>query len=321
LLLALPYPGSGSESLMGRAIAAAADQLGERWAVLASGDMSHRLIPGAPAGHHPEAASFDRGYVGLIAAGELERAAGFDARLRELAAEDVVDSVAVASGAVDFDARGHELLSYEGPFGVGYMEAVLHDAFAVEHASACAPLDAEPPEVLLSIARQAIDAGLRARDYEPPSLPPPWNRSRGVFVTLRTAEGELRGCIGHLEPVCPDLAHELASCALSAATRDSRFEPVALSELPGLRLEVSVLSPPEPATARDLDPARFGVVVSGHGRRGVLLPEVDGVESVAEQLAIATRKAGLRAEQVESLERFRVEKLEERGDTASHGTR
>lgn len=128
LLLSLPWPGSGAEVAMGEAIAAAAAAAGGRWAFLASGDMSHRLVPGAPAGFHPRARTFDATFAACVAAGDLRAAVAIDPALRELAAEDVVDSVAVAAGAVGFDVTGHEKLAYEGPFGVGYLEAVLRAA-------------------------------------------------------------------------------------------------------------------------------------------------------------------------------------------------
>jgi len=310
LVVSLPYPESQTEAVMGRAIALAAERRQERWAVLASGDMSHRLQPGAPAGYHPQATRFDARYVELIAAGQLERAARFDPELRELAAEDVVDSVAVASAAVGYDATGHQLLSYEGPFGVGYMEAVLYDD-RPRGAAAGPEAGQAARDAILAVAREAIAAHLEDQAYEPASLPAPYRRSRGVFVTLRTLGGELRGCIGHLQPMYRDLAHELACCAVAAATRDSRFAPVVREELPGLRLEISLLSSPEPATEAQLDPERYGVIVAGQGRRGVLLPQVDGVDSASQQVAIATRKAGLRPDQVERLERFTVDKLVE----------
>ena len=130
LIVSLPWPGSDTEAAMGEAIAAAARVRGERWSVLASGDMSHRLIPGAPSGYHPGAKAFDEALVAAIDAGDLRRASAIDADLRDLAAEDAVDSIVVAAGAVGWDNTGHERLAYEGPFGVGYMEAVLHRAGA-----------------------------------------------------------------------------------------------------------------------------------------------------------------------------------------------
>ncbi len=312
LLLALPYPDSGLETAMGRAIARAANELGERWCVLASGDMSHRLTPDAPAGYHPNAARFDAGFRDLIDGGELEQAAAFPTQLREIAAEDVVDSCTVAAAAVGFDARGHRVLSYEGPFGVGYLEAVLHES-APPPQPQRAPQDTpdeQPPRALLGIARAAIAAYLRGQAFEPPELPPPWSRSRGVFVTLRTAQGELRGCIGHIEPGLPTLGYEVASCAISSATRDARFAPVELDDLDGLRIEISVLSPPEPIASLDqLDPERFGVVVSSGQARGVLLPGIEGVHTARDQVRIAAAKAGLGPNAPLQLERFEVRKL------------
>jgi aromatic ring-opening dioxygenase LigB subunit len=127
LVLALPGDEeAGDEPAMGEALRAAADARRERWAVVASGDMSHRLAPGAPAGFHPRASEFDRAFVAAVAAGDYRAACSPDPLLRELAAEDVVASTRVAAAAAGFASDGHELVSYEGPFGVGYLEAVLH---------------------------------------------------------------------------------------------------------------------------------------------------------------------------------------------------
>jgi aromatic ring-opening dioxygenase LigB subunit len=126
LLLSLPWPGTHTEATMGRAIAHAAAARGERWSVLASGDMSHRLKPGAPSGYHPRAHEFDQALVDAIKAGDLRAAANIPSELRDLAAEDAVDTITVAASAVDWESTGHECVSYEGPFGVGYMEAVLY---------------------------------------------------------------------------------------------------------------------------------------------------------------------------------------------------
>ncbi|MDH5671456.1 MAG: AmmeMemoRadiSam system protein A [Myxococcales bacterium] len=170
----------------------------------------------------------------------------------------------------------------------------------------------EPPRVLLAIARAAIAAHLQQRPYAPPAQPPPWRSSRGVFVTLREESGALRGCIGHMEPVLESLSEEVASCAISAATRDPRFYPVVAEELEGLTIELSILARPEAiADATALDPQRYGVVVAADGRRGVLLPQIDGVDTPAQQIAIAARKAGLDATTPLKLWRFQVQKIAE----------
>jgi AmmeMemoRadiSam system protein A len=316
LLLSLPYPGTAAEPTLGRALAQAARQLGERVCVVASGDMSHRLTRDAPAGYHPEARTFDARFAQLIAQGDLRGATRIDEGLRELAAEDVVDSCAVVAGAVDFDATGHRVLHYEGPFGVGYLEAVLHEsASVVEDRSGGDPPPARdaagPPSELLGIARASIAAHLCDRRYRPGALAPPWLASRGVFVTLRTVSAaELRGCVGHMEPLFATLSQEVAACAAAAATRDTRFSPVAPDELAELLIEISLLGESQAvASIADLDPARYGVVVSSGRRRGVLLPGIDGIHTAREQVRVAAAKAGLSGTQPLSLRRFEVTKL------------
>jgi len=125
VLIALPWEGKGQEGLMGQVLANAAEESGQVWAILASGDMSHRLIPGAPAGFHPEAKRFDACFVEIVAAGRYQELADIDPDLRELAAEDCVQTTLVAAAAGNWSTEGARFLNYEGPFGVGYSEAVL----------------------------------------------------------------------------------------------------------------------------------------------------------------------------------------------------
>lgn len=128
LRLALPYyPDVRTCEAMGRAVAAAAADAGQRWAFVASGDMSHRLQPGAPASFHPRAHEFDDAVVQAVRDGQYRRAITVDPGLRQLAAEDVVDTLAVGVAAVGFASPGRAVLSYEAPFGVGYLVAMLAD--------------------------------------------------------------------------------------------------------------------------------------------------------------------------------------------------
>ncbi|MGD8863086.1 MAG: AmmeMemoRadiSam system protein A [Myxococcales bacterium] len=174
------------------------------------------------------------------------------------------------------------------------------------------PAPQSPPQALCAIAREAITAYLERRAYRPPPLQPPWQRSRGVFVTLRTLDDALRGCIGHMEPMYESLSEEIAACALSSALRDTRFAPVGREELSGLRIEISLLTPTEPvADVGQLDARRYGVVVNAGGRRGVLLPDIEGVDSVEEQIRIASAKAGIPPGTPLQLERFEVQKVAE----------
>jgi AmmeMemoRadiSam system protein A len=133
------------------------------------------------------------------------------------------------------------------------------------------------------------------------------------FVSIKTYEGDLRGCIGTVEPTKPTLAEELIHNAISAATRDPRFLPVSPSELPHLRYSVDVLSSPEPTRFQDLNPKTYGLIVEDRrGRRGLLLPDLEGVETAEQQFQITARKAGIApgAEDVK-LYRFRVRRYGE----------
>jgi aromatic ring-opening dioxygenase LigB subunit len=114
-----------SSEAMGRAIRQAALLSGERWAFIASGDMSHRLTPDAPAGFSTRAAEFDLEVVSAVGRGDVVEVRRISPALRELAAEDVVDSLDVALGVTAHANRAHETLSYEGPYGVGYLIAIL----------------------------------------------------------------------------------------------------------------------------------------------------------------------------------------------------
>ncbi len=132
-----------------------------------------------------------------------------------------------------------------------------------------------------------------------------------VFVTLRTANGALRGCVGSLTAVEVNVVHETARSAVLAATRDPRFPPVSGVELKELSIEVSVLFPEQRVQGvAELDPGKYGVVVRDrHGRRGLLLPDVPGVGSPTEQVAIARRKAGIPDAEPIELGRFEIRKF------------
>ncbi|HHE47922.1 MAG TPA: AmmeMemoRadiSam system protein A [Candidatus Acetothermia bacterium] len=162
----------------------------------------------------------------------------------------------------------------------------------------------------VGLARRAIEEYVRSRRViDPPEGLPPELRSRraGAFVSLKKG-GELRGCIGTFLPTEDNLAEEIIQNAIRAATQDPRFPPVRPEELPQLSVSVDVLSPPEPATTSDLDPKRYGVIVESGWRRGLLLPDLPGVDTVEEQLRIAKLKAGLSPDEPCRILRFSVER-------------
>lgn len=127
------------------------------------------------------------------------------------------------------------------------------------------------------------------------------------FVSIyTTSTGDLRGCIGTISPSYENLGLEIVHNALAAATQDPRFQPIRERELNDLTITVDVLSESEPATIEDLDPKRYGVIVTQGYKRGLLLPDLEGVDTVREQLDIACRKAGIDPQSVFEIERFEV---------------
>jgi MEMO1 family protein len=304
VVMGLNHPGEGGWRKAGQGIQRAAQMLGTRLAVVASGDMSHRLRPGAPAGYEPQAAKFDQEFVRILCAGRFEALSQLDPTLQELAAEDVVDSTLIAAHAAGLAATDHRVLSYEGPFGVGYCVARLFQAEAKGSVGGLLP----------AIAREAVEWHLHnGRPHR--ALPPDefFDQRAGVFVTIRTREGRLRGCRGTIFPQRPNLIEETRAVAVSSAFQDGRFEPVTEDELDQLTYEVSVLHPPEPvASAAELDPHRYGVIVSTpDGRRGLMLPGVEGLDTVAEQIDATCRKAQIDPREPLMLERFTTEQFTE----------
>jgi aromatic ring-opening dioxygenase LigB subunit len=257
VVMGLNHPGEGGLREVGEAVRRAAEETHLRLAVVASGDMSHRLTPGAPAGFDPQAPAFDHEFVRLVRAGRYADLEGIDPTLRELAAEDVVDSTLIAVHAAGLSSHGHEVLSYQGPFGVGYCVARL---FETENDGA----PPATPNALPAVAREAVARALH-RTVPRIVIPedPYYAQAAGVFVTLRNRDSELRGCRGTLAPRAANVVEETRSVALSSAFEDHRFQPVADVELDELSFEVSVLHAPEPVRSRgELDPQRFGVIIT-----------------------------------------------------------
>ena len=128
----------------------------------------------------------------------------------------------------------------------------------------------------------------------------------GVFVSIHK-HGKLRGCIGTIEPTRKCIAKEIIENAISASTRDPRFDPITEEELKWLEINVDVLGKPERiASRKELDVKKYGVIVSSGYRRGLLLPDIEGVDTVDQQVAIAMQKGGIREGEKYTLERFEV---------------
>jgi len=159
-------------------------------------------------------------------------------------------------------------------------------------------------------ARVCVECLVRGRPVPGAPGSSLFSRRAACFVSLKK-RGVLRGCIGTLEPAELDLGAEIARNARSAAFDDPRFPAVREDELAALACSVDVLSASEPCTPDDLDPRVYGVIVAADYRRGVLLPDLEGIDTVATQLAIALQKAGIRPEERFTVRRFTVTRYRE----------
>jgi AmmeMemoRadiSam system protein A len=239
-----------------------------------------------------------------------------DPVLLEKAAECGFRSVIMLLGTLDqceFQVRVH---SYQGPFGVGYgvasfrlngikRQTMLDEILANRNKQVEERREKESP--LVSYARQIVEAYVREAPLVDPVGLEAFQRERaGVFVSIKK-HGQLRGCIGTTEPTQKNVVVEIQQNAISASTKDPRFDPVAEEELPDLVYSVDVLKPAEPIVGlAELEPERYGVIVSHGYRRGLLLPNLEGIETAEEQVAIAKQKAGISEQEPVELERFEV---------------
>ncbi|MBE3575552.1 MAG: AmmeMemoRadiSam system protein A [Firmicutes bacterium] len=306
---------------MGQQIAATAARLGRRFAFIASGDLSHRLLPEAPAGYSPRGREFDAEFTAKMRQGDALGVMGMDPGLRQEAGECGYRSAVMMLGALDGWGVEEAAFHYEGPFGVGYGVIALRPTapdpqrrfLEAWHQKRREQMERRRAQESFPVrlARQTVEEYVRNRRV---MAPPPEDqvpaelahRRAGAFVSLH-AHGELRGCIGTIAPTEPDLVREIIANAIKAATEDPRFSPVQPAELADLEYSVDVLSEPEPVKDESqLDPKRYGVIVRSGFRQGLLLPDLEGVDSVAQQLDIARRKAGIRPGEKVELLRFTV---------------
>ena len=160
------------------------------------------------------------------------------------------------------------------------------------------------------LAKEAVESYVReGKTAKPREITPEMRERAGVFVSLHE-HGQLRGCIGTFEPAKDNVAEEIIANAISASTMDPRFPPVTASELEELEYSVDILTAPEPVTdISQLDPKEYGVIVESGWRRGLLLPDLEGVDSVEEQIAVCRLKAGISAGEPVNLYRFQVRRF------------
>ena len=164
---------------------------------------------------------------------------------------------------------------------------------------------------IVELAKETVEKYVRDREVpRPRKLTPEMREKAGVFVSIHK-RGQLRGCIGTFQPTRPNVAEEIISNAISSATRDYRFSPVIPEELPELTYKVDILTKPELVKSKDeLDPKEYGVLVEYGGKRGLLLPDLEGVDSIDQQIEIASAKGGILPDEPVKLYRFEVRRFE-----------
>lgn len=284
---------------------------------IASGDLSHRLSKDGPYEYSPYGKKFDEELITLLQAGDVAGVFNMDETTVKNAGECGLRSYYIMLGAMDGNEIRGELLAYEGTFGVGYMTMKFSvnptgrdtlSELAGEIKEKHLEKIREEKDLYIRLARESLTHYIVNGDYlEPPSYVPEemLKNRRGVFVSIKK-NGNLRGCIGTIRPVTENIAQEIIRNAVEAGVYDPRFSPVEEDELPELEFSVDVLTEPVKANKEELDPKKYGVIVRSGHKTGVLLPNLEGVDTVEEQLRIALQKAGISPDEDYDIEKFEV---------------
>lgn len=288
----------------GKAVQAAIGMVDKKVAVIASGDLSHRLLPEAPAGYSPKGQEFDQKILAALENLDIKALLSLDRDLIEEAGECGFRPAVFLLGVLGGLSAAAKVMSYEGPFGVGYGVVIAELTESRGKQKKTGVKVSEP----VKLARKSLEYYLKQHEImpEPKSLPALFTQKAGVFVSLKK-DGRLRGCIGTFLPSQQNIAAEIIHNAVLAAMQDPRFTPVSLEELSDIDISVDVLSEPEHIESADkLDPERYGVIVKKGTRSGLLLPMLEGVDTVEEQINIAKEKAGIGVNEQVELYRFFV---------------
>ena len=269
-----------------------------RLGVVASGDLSHRLIPNAPAGFSLRGKEFDEKILTAIKEDKLSGLIDIEDNLVEKAGECGLRPLLLLAGIIEGLGLQGELLSYEGPFGVGYAVASFINRGGPE--KQFSPSD---------LAKEAVNKYIREKETlpRPAKLPEFLLKPGGAFVSIHKKSGELRGCMGTIEATHKTLAEEIISNAISAASQDPRFQPIRPEELADLQFSVDILEPPGLVKSiAELDHRRYGIIVEKDNKRGLLLPDLTGIDSIEEQIAVACLKAGIKYDADVLIKKFQV---------------
>lgn len=291
---------------LGQCITTAAQVLSRRIAVVASGDLSHKLTSDGPYGYAPQGPDFDRQVTQAMASGNFMTFLQLEPSFCNAAAECGLRAFQIMAGTLDGLTVQAQLHAYEGPFGVGYAVATFVPTGSDPARCFIDPYHEDP---YIALARWSLETYIRTGQQAklPSGLPAQMTKQKaGAFVSLHK-NGQLCGCIGTIAPTADSVAQEILQNAIAAGTRDPRFPAIRSDELAQLTYSVDILSEPEPiASPAELDVQRYGVIVTAGYRRGLLLPNLEGVDTIDQQLSIARQKAGIAPNEACDLQRFEV---------------
>ncbi|MBM7871165.1 AmmeMemoRadiSam system protein A [Clostridium pascui] len=285
--------------------------------LIASGDLSHKLSEESPYGYAKEGPEFDDKITTLLESGDVKEIFNLNGNMCEVAGECGLRSFYILLGTLYDKKIQGKLLSYEGPFGIGY-GVMKMETVGDEETDILKELETKKEEKLkkirdreseyVKLARKSIEGYIRNKKYIEiaEDLPEEMlKEKRGVFVSLKK-NGDLRGCIGTTAPTTNNVAEEIIKNAVEAAVGDPRFAPVEEKELDEIIYSVDVLMPAEDTKREDLDPKKYGVIVTSGYKGALLLPDLEGIDTVEEQLDVVLRKAGINSGEQYSLQRFEV---------------
>jgi AmmeMemoRadiSam system protein A len=292
--------------------------LGDDNVLIVSGDLSHRLLDSGSYDYDEMGKVYDSYIVSSIKDNEYINILDIDHDMVERAGQCAQKPLQLFIGALEGYETTSEVYSYEGPFGVGYMTAKIirgensgysvFDEYLNRTKNAYTRM-LENEDEYVSLARNTINQYISKRtkiDVPQDLTKELYENKNGVFVSIKK-EGRLRGCIGTISPTKENIAQEIIDNAISASTRDPRFNPIEEHELHDLQISVDILFPPEDITSKnELDVKRYGVIVSSGIKKGLLLPNLDGVDTIDQQISISLEKAGIKPYEDYSLQRFEV---------------
>ncbi|RQD70097.1 MAG: AmmeMemoRadiSam system protein A [Tindallia sp. MSAO_Bac2] len=275
--------------------------------LLASGDLSHRLRHDGPYGKHPSGPIFDELVVKAFKEKNLDQLKNISTDLRNEAAECGLNPFIAASEMVKPMRCNIELCSYEGPFGVGYLTAFADCNIVEKH---------QYVRVAEEAIKKYVTEGetINPEEYFEEIFDEKWlrdkrHRKAGSFVSIHK-NGRLRGCIGTIMPAYDNILQEVNANAIAAATKDPRFSPVEEEELKDISIKVDILGDMEEIeTVEVLNPKEYGIMVESKYKRGVLLPDLEGVDTAIQQFEIAKEKAGIGTNEKIRIYRFQVERF------------